>query len=318
MARTVGQLEAVLGRHIPADEEFTDYLNMAMPRLHNMGNWRDLLHEAQYSTDHTYVALPREYENLVAGMVDGVPTKGSSRWSDYMALGIASTSGPPPLYGLIDDGLWPTMIELADGDATGDGDYTLTVVPVEPESVLPTTGRVYVTYQHVDESKTRYEFELDGSGSLSTPDAEGAGATRVEQVVFEDVPVLVELQAVPLTSGTTLSLTTGRGSEVAEHRRFRLNANVGTAQTVAMLMKRRCLDFLNPTDIVPLGGYDIVKHALLGVIAEDNANLEDAAVHWGYCESLLEDEMAAYRGSIRPNINIDPTGGAGEPTYNTL
>jgi hypothetical protein len=48
----------------------------------------------------------------------------------------------------------------------------------------------------------------------------------------------------------------------------------------------------------------IVKHALLGKLSEDNADIQRATYHWGVCES--------FRGAAKPTLHIAPGGvGAG-------
>jgi len=320
MARTVGQLESVLGSHIPPDDSFIQTLNICLPRLYSMGNWRDLVLEAQVSTDHPYVSLPREYESVLASMIDGTPTSLSSRWQDLMIAGLQGNYNPDPIYGLVDDGTHPVMIDLAEGDADGDGDYNISVASIAPGVTnLPSTGAVHIIWQNPDEDAKSTTIELDGTASMATTETAGNGYKVIESIRFEDVPSLVRLSAVPVGTGTTFTLTEGRGNEVAEHRRYRVHHDGSDdVRVVQMLMRRKFTDLMDSTDIVPIGSYDLILHAILAHVAEINANLDDTDRHVAYCMGILENEMKAYRGALRPRVKIMPSGEGGLPTHNPL
>ena len=320
MAKTVGQLESILGHYIPPDDSFVRALNLCLPRLFAMGNWRDLVKEQSITVNYPYVSLDREYESMLAGVVDGYPSGASSQWQDYMVQGILGTSGPAPIFGLVDDGVHPVEIDLADGDDTND-EYDFLLSSIEPgETNLPDSGVVHITYEGADGTDRVESIELDGTASMTTAYTTAVNAAvQVHNVRFENVPFLVQIQAVPVTDGTTQRMTRGRGNEVSEHRRYRVrHADTDRTKTVSMLMKRKSLDYMLNTDIVPVSSYDLVKNALLAHVAEDNANLDDAERHWAYCAQMLEDQMAAYRGGIRPNVNLQPYGPASNGTYNPI
>jgi hypothetical protein len=309
MATTVGNLHSVLSRYIPRDDDFAAYLNQLGPRLYALGNWRGTVHEEEIVTDHPYVALPRGYDNLLAGVVDDYPVVSSSRWQDYRNLGMVGTSRGPSLYfGLVDDGLRPTMIELSDGDATANGDYNFRIQPMAAgQSTLPSVGSVIIEWEKADGTLSLTEYALNGAASITSAFTSGNGATRILQITFLDVPQLIKVSAVPVTAGTTFKVAEGRLDEVAEYRRFRLE-NSSLNRTVAMLMKRRWLNVKYATDVVHLADLNVIKHGLLGITAEDNSDLEAAEYHWNICNRLLEAEMAQYRGAVRPRINFDPSG----------
>jgi len=321
MAKTVGQLETVLGHYIPSEESFVQALNLCLPRLFALGNWRDLVVEKSITTDHSYISLERGHESLLAGMVDGYPTDTSSRWQDYVTQGLYNSSGPAPIFGLVDDGTHPVEIDLAEGDDDND-EYDFKVTSIEPGvAAVPASGKVHIIYEGADGTDRVETFELDGSASMSTAyTTEVDAAKQIQSIRFENVPTMIQIQAVPLTvAGTTFRLTTGRGNEVAEHRRYRFYFDsVSATKTVTVLIRRKFIDLMNQTDIVPLGSYDLIKNALLAHVAEDNANLDDAERHWAYCLRILEGEMAAYRGSIRPKINLQPYGPGSTGTTNPI
>ena len=49
---------------------------------------------------------------------------------------------------------------------------------------------------------------------------------------------------------------------------------------------------------------------MLGMIAEDNADLERANYHWGLVRQLLDEELDAFRGSAKPTLNLNIWGDA--------
>jgi hypothetical protein len=309
MAATVGTLQSVLSRYIPRDDSFAAFLNQVGPRLYALGNWRDLVHDEAVVTDVPYVSLPRDYEALLAGVVDSVPVVGSSRWQDYRNIGMAgNTRGPSLYFGLVDDGLRPTLLDLADGDATGDGDYDFKIEPAAPgETLLPSTGSVFIHWVDPDDDEHVTEYALNGAANVTSAFSSGNGAVRVRQVSFLDVPKLVKITAVPVTAGTEFKIADGRHDEIAEYRRYRMD-NSPQNRTVSMLLKRRWLNVKDATDVVRLSDINVIKHGLLAIIAEDASDLDAAQFHWGECVKVLETQIAHYRGAIRPRINFDPTG----------
>lgn len=319
MAVTAGQLENLLTRYVPGGEDFYDYLNMVGPRLHALGNWRDLTHEIEISTDHPYFTIPRGFEAVLAGVVNDLPVRGSSRWQDYKTTGMLGTDkGPLPVYGMVDDGMRPAYIDLEDGDATEEGDYDISVKPQSPATALPDQGSVYVDYVSADGSSASYEFDLSGETDISTSFASGSGASKITQILFQDVPDVITVRVSPVSDGTSFDVAEGRGDEITRFRRFRFSNSDKTVKKVSLLLKREFMPIVDAYDQVYLGDININKHGILAVVAEDNSDLEAAEYHWSLCSRLLENEMHAYRGSIKPRVKLDPTGDSGYPTINIM
>lgn len=201
MAVTVATLRDTLSSYVQSDTEFVPYLNQVLPRLYGMGYWRDLVFEEAITTDHTYFSLPEDSESLLAAVVADFPSDMRARWQDYKTSGIPS-GGPGPVYGVIDDGLHPTIIDLA-----ADTLYQIKVIPVAPKTVLPSEGSVFVTYTRADGSKNIHEFILDGTASMITAEPDATKATDVSEIRFEGVYDKVEVQAVesPATSSSSSS-----------------------------------------------------------------------------------------------------------------
>jgi hypothetical protein len=85
---------------------------------------------------------------------------------------------------------------------------------------------------------------------------------------------------------------------------------------VTLLVKRKAPYLTAGEGIVHLGNINAIKHALLGRIAEDNADVQRANYHWGVCKQMLEDELDASRGSARPMIQMSGFGEGASRPYN--
>lgn len=116
----------------------------------------------------------------------------------------------------------------------------------------------------------------------------------------------------------TLTLAIGRGNEVARFRRFRVSNPASEEKTILLLLKRRFETLFKDTDTVYLSNINAIKHGILATIAEDNADIERAEYHWSVCNKLLDEEKSAYRGMVRPELNLDPFGGSAARVVNVM
>jgi len=108
------------------------------------------------------------------------------------------------------------------------------------------------------------------------------------------------------TSSTTLAVVKGDG--VARYRRFRFHNSDSSTKNVKLLLKRAWQPVLTQDDIMHLGNLNAIKHGLLGMLAEDNADLERAQYHWTICRQLLDEELDAARGAAKPKLTVKPAG----------
>lgn len=115
-----------------------------------------------------------------------------------------------------------------------------------------------------------------------------------------------------------VSLAEGRGDEIARYRWYRFANPDAVDKHVVLLLKRKFNTILHSTDIVYLSNTNAIKHALLGIVAEDNADVERSAFHWGTCKQLLDDEKDAHNGMARPKVTLDPMGKSGHSIFNMM
>ena len=52
----------------------------------------------------------------------------------------------------------------------------------------------------------------------------------------------------------------------------------------------------------------VIKHAVLGKLAEDNADVQRAEYHWQTSQKLIDSDLDSYRGGARPKPIVAPSG----------
>lgn len=302
-ALTVRAISKALSGYVRPDEDIVAKLNLVMPRVYAMGMWRDLLFDWQISTTNDYFSLPEHAESMLGCMLQDTPVDMQARWHDYRISGYAS-DGPSPIYGVIDDGWHPTKEDLVTAEDTDV--YEIEIRPISPNTNLPEDGSVTVTVT-LDSDATALE-EYTFTGQAGTATSSNATIVGVSSIAFEDVAAAVEVVAVNQETDDEYTLAVLRGDGVARYRRFRFQNSTSATRDVKLLLKRAWQPVLVDTDIVHLGNLNAIKHGLLGMIAEDNADLERAQYHWTICRQLLDEELDAARGAVKPKLNLNPAG----------
>ena len=96
-------------------------------------------------------------------------------------------------------------------------------------------------------------------------------------------------------------------STVSRFRRYRVD-HANQKVKLRLLLKRKFVDLLDSTDLIYVSSLSAIKHAMLGNIAEENADLERANYHWGVCRNVLDEQLDAHRGAAKPTLKFDPSG----------
>mgnify|MGYP003119227529 CR=1 FL=1 len=109
---------------------------------------------------------------------------------------------------------------------------------------------------------------------------------------------------------TTKLATLREPNKVGRYRRYRVDVNNKKA-SLRLLLKRKFTSLLEPTDLIHISSLSAIKHAMLGNIAEENADLERANYHWSVCRGVLDEQLDAHRGAAKPAVRFDPTGSGG-------
>jgi hypothetical protein len=248
-------------------------------------------------------------------MLQDSPVDAQSQWHDYRISGYAS-DGPAPIFGVVDDGFHEAKEDLVYKVVTDV--YRVMVDAVEPNTLLPSSGSITVVYGRQagsdfgEASVATHTINLDGTAGGQAPDAD---AVSIKSISFADVSEEVRVYAAHQTNSpaTRTTLAVVKGDGVARYRRFRFSNSDSSIKNVKLLLKRawqpvQPLDESIQDDIIHLGNLNAIKHGLLGMLAEDNADLERAQYHWNISRQLLEEELGATRGSAKPKLKVNPSG----------
>ena len=309
-ALTVKAVTKALSEYVRPDEDLVAKLNLVMPRLYAMGMWKDLLYDWSIETTNDYFALPEHSESLLGAMLEDSPVEARSQWHDYRIGGYAK-AGPSPIFGVVDDGYHPTKESIA--HTTAAHIYTLLIKPVAPNTTLPTEGSITIVYGRSSDGVVgedvveSYTFELSG-GSSATPPTTAYQVMDIKSISFEDVPEKVQVGTQATTDIHEPILAIIKGDGVARYRRFRFSNPSAEVKNIKLLLKRAWEPVLVQDDLIYLGNLNAIKHGLLGMLAEDNADLERAQYHWTICQKLLDEELDAARGAAKPRVSLDPSG----------
>lgn len=158
--------------------------------------------------------------------------------------------------------------------------------------------------------------ELTGSGSavnVASQEWYSYGAVYGNAIYMapQKANYVMKMNVSSDTTGDTSSTTTlavVKGDGVARYRRFRFSNPSAEVKNIKLLLKRAWEPVLVQDDLIYLGNLNAIKHGLLGMLAEDNADLERAQYHWTICQKLLDEELDAARGAAKPRLSLDPSG----------
>lgn len=300
-ALTVKAVTKALSDYVRPDEDIVAKLNMVMPRIYAMGMWRDLLYDWSIETTNKYFALPEHSESLLGAMLQDSPVDAQSQWHDYRISGYAS-DGPSPIFGVVDDGFHSTIEELRI-PTTADV-YEIVVRAISPSVSLPSDGEIVVESTLLNGTKVRNSVDFS-SYAAGWSDAT---VTEVNSISFSDIHDGVEVYASNQNDDSEIILARIKGDGVARYRRFRFSNSGSEVRNVKLLLKRAWQPVMSQDDIMHLGNLNAIKHGLLGMLAEDNADLERAQYHWTICRQLLDEELDAARGAAKPKLTVKPAG----------
>ncbi len=300
-ALTVKAVTKALSEYVRPDEDLVAKLNLVMPRLYAMGMWKDLLYDWSIETTNDYFALPEHSESLLGAMLEDSPVEARSQWHDYRIGGYAK-AGPSPIFGVVDDGYHPSKEDLR--TPTNSDVYEIVIRAVAPATSLPSDGKIVVESTKSDGTKVSNSVDLGAYGAGWS----AATITKVNEISFSDIHDSVEVYASNQDDNSEIVLAVVKGDGVARYRRFRFSNPSAEVKNIKLLLKRSWEPVLVQDDLIYLGNLNAIKHGLLGMLAEDNADLERAQYHWTICQKLLDEELDAARGAAKPRVSLDPSG----------
>ena len=313
--------------------QFLKELNLALPRLYNMGMWRDLVFEDVVTTDASTFTIPDNAESIISALVDSdgsstdysFPRTVRSQFHDYRLFGRDDDAGEHTLasMGIIDDGYSATVEEPVDGKT-----YQLQLRTINPDTNLPNgnTETVHVTYSDGTNTSDPDVDEDNGgnNGGKFTCNNEDS-SDEFLTTTANDITSISEIRVGPLGLSQPLQLLwveTGSSPEVTlvaasrlqeanqvtRYRRYRISNDNDKTVQLRLLLKRKFKTLLSSTDTVYISSLNAIKHALLGSTAETNADLERSNFHWAVCQQILEEQLDAHRGAAKPTIFFNADG----------
>lgn len=307
---TVAGVEEALSKFKSVGSSFTQELNLILPRLYAMGMWRDLLYETTISTTDQNFTLPEDAEAIVSALIDNDPAKAKSQFHDYRITGRNKDGTTLYGFGIVDDGFVPTVNELQDSKT-----YSIHVEPIKPQTTIPRTSNNFITITGLDNSATPETITYSPSFDTATSGISSSALfTKIIEIRNGDssLPNPVKISAVNSadTSDKLELATVQEANKANSYRRYRLGNDSSDTikKTTRVLVKRKFMPLINSYDVVRPSNLNAIKHALLGSVAEENADLERANYHWNVCKQLLEEELDAYRGEAKPVLRFDPSG----------
>lgn len=310
---TVTQLEDILGAYVPpGDSDFSAALKQVLPRLHAIGLWRDLAYEVSLSGQYGYVSLPADTEAVLACTINGFPRLARSMWHDIRISGRQATLSP--FYGVVDAGWFPVLLDMCDVQGVTEAgpvtDNTLLGLASGTSTALPADS--FLGNIDIQVGPVTTLTQTDVSGDLTFGNEAGE-FTAITSIIYTNVNVPVDL--IDSAFPTKVIATVPTGSGVLRFRRFRTSSKASDT-TIHLLVKRGCPSDLAPDTIVHLGNIGAIKHGLMGLISEDNGDLERAGFHWGMAGTILDQELASLFGSAKPTLRIlDPAATATHNHY---
>lgn len=320
-AYTVSQLGSLLDTYVELGKPFTVALGQVLPRIYALGMWRDTSYEISLSGKYGYVSLPDGSDSVLACTVNDRARPVRSLWHDVRITGrhpLLST-----YYGIVDAGFHPVALDMKEVQDVGTEEEVVGIPnPLYAYSagtnspVTGFTGDVEIT---TDRANGGLNQKLT-QGVITTTPFTGLAFTgsspfkKILNITYTEVNESFDLVDPEYPDKVIATVPTGSG--VVRCRRFRTSEpNENTV--VHLLIRRECPWDLTPDTVVHLGNIGAIKHGLLGLISEDNADIERASYHWGMCGKLLDQELSSVLGSAKPTLKLDLSGCASAaPIYN--
>tara|TARA_Y100001963_G_scaffold18251_1_gene22601 strand:- start:8815 stop:9771 length:957 start_codon:yes stop_codon:yes gene_type:complete len=308
-AKTVNQLYGYHSTYLEAPvtpEKFRDALNEVMPRIYKMGYWREMLMEHTQDASDGYVSLPLDTDSVVVGILDNNPLAPYSLWHDYKIYGTRDDD-KTDLNAFIDDGYASTYRDIETAYA-----YQFELQAIQDDnSSLPTDNfSVKIRYRG---SNTGAGFAVFNLNQTTTADTgSGVNVSSIDEIIYNDIPDGYSIRVIADPFDDSFDAVTladlSSGSGVVRYRRFRIGGT-DSSSSAHLLLKRRWEEVDGSDDVVYVPESAIVKHALLGKLSEDNADIQRAEYHWGVVAKLLEVDTDSFRGTTRPVLKVNPAGG---------
>lgn len=302
-AATLGQLANRLSSYTtPEGPSFPDALAQVLDRVYNLGMWVDITDERVLDVADDYtIALPQDAAGILHWLLNDSPG-GPSRplWHDYRLFGRSSTNLPTGL-GLTDAG-YSVGRSIPNANT---GNYSLRF-ETESGSNFSGTEKFIIDFTKETGVRTTETLEPSGVAFIVTS---ATDITEIHSVIWSGVQsrVRIELKNTDTDLNDDEFGLVSDPDGVLRTRRYRVGGASPTS-TVRALLKLKPPALFNDNVIVRLGNFNALKHGLLAVIAEDNADLERAQFHWDECVRVFNEELGSITDGQQFTVNLDMTG----------
>ncbi len=318
-ATTLGQLQSALasagatnsGNYIEPGASFVNSMNEIGPRVYSLGMWRDLVTEQVYEGMDGYISLDRDIESVMFAAINNIPQRVFAAFHDVSTFGV--TTSLPIQCGLIDMNYHTSKRDLT---SIQDVDTFEEVTPISTLHLTEEDGTA-LTLANLDggdiivRGRTLEGLKVNGTlvGATTQTITFATPVVFFDEIRGVDLPFIVHVRTDVADVDTNIA-EIQRGSDLVRYRRFKVSGNTDSTY-VHILVKRSWMTVAETSDIVWLGNISAWKHALLGKLAEDNADIERANYHWQVARQMLEDEKDASRGAAIPKLDLDLVSGSG-------
>lgn len=321
-AATLEQLTARLTRYAdPNGPSFALALSGVLERIYSLGLWQDITDERVLTVARDLtISIPRDTDTVLHWILNDSPA-GPVRplWHDYRLLGRGTN--PPLGAGLVDMGYRATSVPLAEAGHSlfyvvaanddyrtdnwpdgGGGHGTLVVEATDGTKIYRQSNATLPAYA--------FGFGYDsGDDSFET-------VTEITSIRYDNFARPYDIRTDEYDPASVIA-TVGPGGGVCRYRTFRVNG-AKPGDEVRVLLKRRPPPLVENSEIVHIGNHNALKHGLLAVLAEENADLERSQFHWTECVRILNEELGTLDVGHQFALNIDLTGHGGLPVQSIL
>lgn len=289
VARVRASLYDTVSPGDPGDEKFLRLLNQFCERAVDSGSWSNSDFAVELTPQNGIITLPRRASALKGFRVQDGPNRAIfPKAYEYLEVGSA-----------VDEATY-----LSAGFDAGDS-CVHTDIPEPANLVLtisnPADAGLTATLRGFDANGNR--IFTDGVDGETVVLASPSVTTAAEFAELESITISPTAGTVTLSDGTTELGFYEPGETDPVYRRYKVGL-VPDGHHIFALCSRRHVELVSESDLVFPANIGALKHGLLGLMREDNGDLQGAAVHFGQAYSLLNAEIKRLRGRARPLMNI--------------
>lgn len=265
---------------------------------------------AAFPTVNEYFTLPYPFLSVVGAQWFRAPVPVFSQFHDFIAGGPGQPVLGQPPQGIVED--------LGDGFATMTDPPTAgSTLLIKPDLAID-TGKVFRFYGISNGVEI---FDVNGAGMNITVNYPSTSESTVFDIVTGiQVPTNPDGSSAMVGGWTLYSVAPG-GTQTQlsyyyptetrpSYRRYRIGvtsaANTQVPNAVTVLVRRRFMPVFKDTDWVMPGNIGALKFGMQAIDSEASKN--PAEPLWQQCYNILNQELHATRGAVRPEMNYEVLG----------